>query len=522
VTGAAAEATAALPELLRAHIALSGSAIAIAILLGLPLALWAAGHRRARVPLLALVGLVQTIPALALLALFYPLLLLIGGALHLALPALGFLPALIALALYALLPIVRNGVAAREGLDPGVLEAADGVGMTRRQRLWLVELPLGAPVLLAGIRTAAVWTIGAATLATTVGQPSLGNLIFSGLQTENWIRVLVGCAAAAALALVADGLLALIETGLARRSAWRVRTGLGLLAAGLMLALVQPDRATAPTVAIGAKNFSEQYILAAAMADRLHAAGYRTELREDLGSAVAYRAVAAGDIDVYVDYSGTLWANVLGRTDNPPAAQLRAELADALAKRDGVRVLGPLGFENAYALAMRGSRARALGISSIADLARAAPRLRLASDIEFLSRPEWRSVRSAYGLSFAEQNSYSPTFMYRAIADGSADVLSAFSSDGRIAALDLVTLTDPKHALPSYEAVLLVSPRRAHDERFLAALRPLIGAISIDRMRQANLMVDRDVAKASPEEAARWLLRPAPAPLPAAPRSHSP
>ncbi|MEA3063534.1 MAG: osmoprotectant transport system substrate-binding protein opuBD, partial [Sphingomonadales bacterium] len=104
--------------------------------------------------------------------------------------------------------------------------------------------------------------------------------------------------------------------------------------------------------------------------------------------------------------------------------------------------------------------------------------------------------------------SYSPTFMYRAIADGSADVLSAFSSDGRIAALDLVTLSDPRHALPSYEAVLLVSPRRAHDERFLAALRPLLGAIPIDRMRQANLLVDRDTDKRSPEEAAKWLLGP--------------
>ena len=104
--------------------------------------------------------------------------------------------------------------------------------MTRRQRLTMVELPLGAPVILAGIRTAAVWTIGAATLATTVGQPSLGNLIFSGLQTENWVRVLIGCAAAAALALAVDGLLALVEAGLARRSRWRVRLGLGALVAG--------------------------------------------------------------------------------------------------------------------------------------------------------------------------------------------------------------------------------------------------------------------------------------------------
>jgi osmoprotectant transport system permease protein len=184
---------------------------------------------------------------------------------------------------------------------------------------------------------------------------------------------------------------------------------------------------------------------------------------------------------------------------------LRAELTQALAKRDGVRILGTLGFENAYALAMRRERSEQLGIRSIADLARAAPRLRLASDIEFLSRPEWRSVEASYGLRFAARTSYNPTFMYRAIADGSADVLSAFSSDGRIAALDLVTLSDPKGALPSYEAVLLVSPRRARDAPFLAALKPLLGAIPIERMRQANLMVDRDVDKASPEAAARWL-----------------
>jgi len=502
------EAVADLPGLVAAHVLLSGCAVLIGILAGLPLALWAAGSGRVRAPLLGFVGLIQTIPALALLALFYPMLLVLGRATGLGIPALGFLPALIALSLYALLPIVRNGIAALHGLDPNVIEAADGVGMTRWQRLRLVELPLGAPVILAGIRTATVWTIGAATLATTVGQPSLGNLIFSGLQTENWLRVLVGCAAAAALALVADGLLALIETGVARRSAWRLRLGAGLLA-GFLLAALWPSLGASPadrTIVVGAKNFSEQYILASAIETRLAAAGYRTERRDDLGSAVAYRALAAGDIDVYVDYSGTLWTNVLARRDNPRAPVMQRELAAALARRDGVRVLGALGFENAYALAMRRARAAELGIKSIDDLARSAPRLSLASDIEFLSRPEWRSVAAAYRLRFAEQRSYNPTFMYRAIADGSADVMSAFSSDGRIAALDLVTLADPRGALPSYDAIILLSPRAAKDGKMAAALTPLIGAIPIDRMRQANLMVDRDADKRTPAEAARWLV----------------
>jgi len=254
---------------------------------------------------------------------------------------------------------------------------------------------------------------------------------------------------------------------------------------------------------IGAKNFSEQYILASAIERRLRAAGYRTERRDNLGSTIAYQALAAGDIDVYVDYSGTLWTNILQRTDIPPPEVMRAELAARLRARDGVLVFGALGFENAYALAMRRQRAEALGVRSLDDLTRAAPALQLGADLEFLTRPEWRSVQGRYALNFAGQRSYSPTFMYRAIADGSADVITAFSSDGRIAALDLVTLADPRRALPSYDALLLAAP--GTDRRAIAALTPLVGAIPVERMRQANLMVDRDVDKRTPEEAARWL-----------------
>ena len=450
----------------------------------------------------------QTIPALALLALFYPALLILGQTTGLAIPALGFLPALIALSLYALLPILRNGVAALQGIDPGVLEAADGLGMTRRQRLAMVELPLGAPVILAGIRTAAVWTIGAATLATTVGQPSLGDLIFSGLQTENWIRVLAGCAAAAALALIVDGLLALVEAGLRRRSRWRVRVGIAALMAALALTFLPLPGATSArgeTVVIGAKNFSEQYILASVIERRLQAAGFHTERRDNLGSTVAYQALAAGDIDVYVDYSGTLWSNILQRSDTPSPQAMLATLTGELHRRDGVLVMGALGFENAYALTMKRQRAEALGVHNLADLTRAAPQLQLGADLEFLTRPEWRSVQSRYGLNFAGRRSFSPTFMYRAVADGSADVITAFSSDGRIASLDLVTLADPRHALPGYDAVLLVTATRAGDRRFVDALRPLLGAFPVERMRQANLMVDRDTDKRTPAEAARWL-----------------
>ncbi len=397
-------------------------------------------------------------------------------------PALGFLPSLLALALYSMLPVLRNGVAGITGVDPAVREAADGLGMTPAQKLWRVELPLAAPVIMAGVRTAAVWTIGAATLSTPVGQASLGIYIFSGLQTENWVFVLFGCAASAVLAMAADQLLGLIENGLEHRNRGRILTGaLGLVLGAALAVAPLLAHGSQPRYVIGAKNFSEQFILADLIGRRLQAEGAAFQTREGLGSAVIFRALAAGDIDAYVDYSGTLWTNVLGRRDIPSRQTMLAALTAELKARYGVTLLGPLGFENAYALAMKADRARALGVTSLADLAPAAPRLTLGGDLEFLSRPEWAAIRQAYGLNFKAERSYNPTFMYGALRSGEADVISAFSSDGRIAADGLVTLADPKGAVPAYDAVVLISPRRAGDRRLLAARRPLIGRSPVER-----------------------------------------
>jgi osmoprotectant transport system permease protein len=500
-----------LPTYLGEHVLVSASALLLGLAISLPLAVAASRSVAVRWPALLTASLVQTIPSLALLALFYPLLLALS-ALSLAMfgrgfSALGFLPSLLALTLYSMLPILRNGVAGLTGVDPAIVEAAKGIGMTDRQRLFTVELPLASPVIMAGVRTAAVWTIGAATLATPVGQTSLGNYIFSGLQTENWVFVLFGCGASAALALTADQLLGLIESGLVARRRWRIWAGAIGLALGTLAALapLAVSNAGPARYVVGAKNFSEQYILADLIGERLQAQGASVSRKEDLGSSIAYDALKAGEIDTYVDYSGTLWANVLKRTDNPGRAPVLAELTRELKARDGVVVLGSLGFENAYALAMRRSEAQALHIKTLDDLAAHAGQLTLGADLEFLSRPEWKAVRDAYGLSFKRQVQYQPTFMYRALTSGQADVISAFSSDGRIAADDLVLLGDPRHALPPYDAVLLVSPKRAWDARLLAALRPLIGRIPVDAMRQANLSVDRDHDKASPAEAAKAL-----------------
>ena len=499
------EALLGLRDELAGHLVLSLAALALGVAIALALTLWAARSRSIARLALGLASLVQTVPALALLALFYPLLLWLSALVGGRIPALGFLPALLALALYAVLPVLRNGVTGLEKVDPAVREAAEAMGMTPGQKLRWVEAPLVAPYVIAGIRTAAVWTIGAATLATTVGATSLGDPIFAGLQTQDWVLVLAGCLAAAALALAADATVALIEHGVSARRPLLAWLGVGLVLAALAWALMPARQEQRETTVVGAKNFSEQYILARLIGAQLEEAGYGVEYRQGLGSAVVFNALEGGDIDAYVEYAGTLWANEMGRKDNPPPAQMRAEIAAWLGKRGNARLLGPLGFENAYAFAVTQRTARARKLSTLEDLARASPQLTLGADLEFLDRPEWTAVQAAYPLRFGAAKRYSPTFMYRALASGDADVITAFSSDGRIAADELTVLADPERAIPNYDALLLVSERCASRPRCLAALRPLVGRIPVAAMREANYRVDRDAGKQTPATAAGWL-----------------
>src|SRR5664279_71052 len=261
------------PDYLGNHVRVSIAALALGLVVSLPLAIVARNRRVVRGALLGLASIVQTVPGLALLALFYPLLLALAS-LSLAwfgvgFSAFGFLPAVLALALYSMLPVLRNTITGLAGVDAALLEAAQGVGMTPRQSLFTVELPLALPVIMAGIRTAAVWVIGTATLSTPIGQTSLGNYIFAGLQTQNWVFVLFGCLAAAVLALAVDQLLALIETGIRNRSRVRVISG-GIGIAALVAATLMPSMARSPsTYIVGAKTFAEQYVLSALIAQRL-------------------------------------------------------------------------------------------------------------------------------------------------------------------------------------------------------------------------------------------------------------
>ncbi len=493
------EALVELPRLAAAHLQLALAGLGLALAVSLPLGIAASRRPRLAAAALGSASVIQTIPSLALLAIMVPLL-----------AAIGFLPAWIALTLYAALPILRNTVTGIAGVEPALREAARGVGMTPGQQLRRVELPLALPVIVAGVRTAAVWTVGTATLSTPVGAPSLGNLIFAGLQTRNEALVVVGCVGAALLALGLDQTIGLLERGVRERSRGWTRLALALLVAFAVAALSALVGASAPAsqpIRIGAKPFTEQYVLAELLAGFVEReTGQRSEPLHGLGSTVLFDALRGGELDVYVDYSGTLWATILARRGPPPErAQLLADVSEALAREHGVHVTAALGFENTYALALRRERAEALGVRRISELVPHAPALEIGGDYEWFQRAEWRALRAAYGLAFHSTRTMDPTLMYAALAEDEVDVISAYSSDGRIAAYDLLLLEDDRGAIPPYDAVVLVSAGLAtRVPAVVAALRALDGAIDADAMRRMNLAVDRDGR--TPREVAREFL----------------
>jgi osmoprotectant transport system permease protein len=247
-----------LPQYLTAHLQLTLVALLFGIAFSVPAGVLVTRVRWLEQPVLGIASLIQTIPGWRCWRSWFRCWRRSGWG-------IGFLPAIVGLTLYSVLPI-RTTATGLTGVDPAL--TGGGVGMTPGQQLRRVELPMAMPMIVADIRTATVWTVGMATLATPVGATSLGNYIFTGLQTRNLGSVLLGCAAASALALLLDGLVRLLEAGLHRRSRALVAAsliGVGVLCAIAAAAAFGGSGSGRPApVRIGAKTFTEQYILASA------------------------------------------------------------------------------------------------------------------------------------------------------------------------------------------------------------------------------------------------------------------
>jgi osmoprotectant transport system permease protein len=480
-------------QLLAQHVVLVAVSTLVAVLVAVPLGIFASRRPRLAAPLTGMANIVQTIPSLAMFGFLLPVP-LVGGV--------GARAALVVLILYGLLPIVRTTIAGLRSIDPAIREAGIAMGMTDGELLRQVELPLALPSIVAGVRVAAVVGVGSATIAAAIGAGGLGEYIYRGLSMVDTTVILAGAVPAALLALVVDGGLLWLERALSRR---RRRSRVAVIATTILLGLALLTSAVAArrasgVIVIGSKNFTEQLILGELVAQTIERhAGLPVARRLNLGGTlICDRALASGDIDAYVEYTGTALTAVFHQ---PVAADPGAVLETVrdLYARSGRTVLTPLGFNNTFAILVRGRDARGRQLRTIDDAVAVAPKWRAGFGYEFLERPDgFPGLAKTYSLRFVEPpHVMDLTLSYRALASGQVDLIAGDATAGLIKGLDLVQLEDNRRYFPPYDAAIVArSATLLRYPELRAALEHLGGRVSAADMRAMNYAADvehRDV-----------------------------
>jgi len=496
------------PEVLaltREHISLVFFSTGLAVLIGVPLGILLTRIRSLQTPILGIANIMQTVPSLALFGLLIPIP-FIGG--------IGARTAIIALALYALLPVIRNTVTGILGIDPKVREAAVAMGMTGGQILRMVELPLAAPVMLTGIRVAVVISVGVATVAAAVGAGGLGTYIFRGLRQNDNNLLLAGAIFSALLALVADFALGQFERSFdikERASAGRRRLLAGtaaLLFIGVVVAGLIPgmggSSAEVNKVVVGSKDFTESVILAEILAQTLEKKGVAVERQFELGGNLAHDGLLAKQIDVYPEYTGTAYTAILKHAAISDVQAVYDQTKAEYAEKFGLNVGPSLGFSNGFAILVRGDIARKSNLKTVSEAVPVSRNWQAGFGQDFMSRADgYPGFSKAYGFNFARQpREMDLSLTYRALASGELDIIAGNETDGLIAALDLFQLADDRHYFPPYQAVFIY--RQDAPEILNEVITSLNNAISTDEMRKLNYEVDGN--KRTPKEvAAEWI-----------------
>lgn len=494
--------------LVRQHIVLVFISIAVAVLIGVPTGVALTRYRAFRGPVLGIANVMQTIPSLALFGFLIPLP-FIGG--------IGARTALVALVLYSLLPIIRNTVTGILGVEPSVREAAVAMGMTGGQILRHVELPLAMGVIVTGIRVATVIAVGVTTIAAAVGAGGLGVYIFRGLRQYDNNLLLAGALSAALLALAADFFLGVVERSLSveakRRAGAKGKLTLAVAAAALLVILggVALWRSGSTSgdqsrVVVGSKDFTESVLLAEIVAQMLEARGVSVERQLELGGNLPHEALVSGTLDLYPEYTGTSFTAILRHTPISDPRAVYDQVKQDYASKFNVEVSQPLGFENTFAILVRGADARQLNLKTISDAAPQTPRWRAGFGQDFLSRKDgYPGFSKAYGLKFRDVREMDLSLTYIALSSKQVDLIAANSTEGRIATLDLVQLADDRGYFPPYEAVYLV---RQDSLTRVPALREVLSklanAISTDEIRRLNSEID-EKKRDSKEVVKEWL-----------------
>jgi osmoprotectant transport system permease protein len=489
-------------ELVGEHLFLVAISTGMAVLIGVPLGILLTRKPALSKPVLGFANIMQTVPSLALFGFLIPLNVylfefkILGG--------IGPRTAIVALVLYSLLPIIRNTFTGISGVDPAIREAGRGMGMTDRQLLFQVELPLALGVIIAGVRVATVICVGTATIAAAIDAGGLGRYIFRGLRANDNVLILAGAVPAASIALVADLLLGYLERIIqfggavkakSRRLLWSGAAVVLLFLAGSYFFMGE----TSSRVAVGSKDFTEQVILGEILAQAIEGkTGSKVVRRFDLGGNLAHDALIAGEIDVYIEYTGTGLLAILKSKPLKDPREVYRIVKDEYAKRFNLEWTEPLGFNNTFAILVRAEDAQKLGLKTVSDAARVSQQWRAGFGQDFMSRPDgYPGFARTYGFHFQEIRELDLSLTYRALSEKQLDLIAGNSTDGLISRYGLAQLDDDRKYFPPYDAVPVV--RQAALEKhpkLRGLLKELGGILTVDEMRKLNYAVDGEKRQA--------------------------
>lgn len=484
-------------ELLQAlfeHIQISFIALLIATFIAIPIGIYLTRHTKLAEPIINITAVLQTIPSLALLGLMIPLF------------GIGRVPAIIALVIYALLPILRNTYTGIKEVDPSLKEAASGIGMNTYRQLTKVEVPLAMPVIMAGIRTAMVLIIGTATLAAFIGAGGLGDLILLGIDRNNMSILLLGAIPAALLALLFDFLLKRMEKLSYRKLLYVLSTMLLIfLIVAVWPLLFKNDHKLKFAGKLGTEPEIITNMYKLVIEDKTDTT---VEVSPGMGKTTfLFNALKSDDIDGYLEFTGTVLGEI--SKENPEATTEKAvyQQANDSLKQFDMALLKPMKYNNTYALAVKRSYAQEHDLKSISDLEKVKDDIRVGFTLEFNDRNDgYKGIQKKYGIKFDQVKTMEPKIRYQAIEQDKIDLIDAYSTDAELKQYDMVVLKDDKHLFPPYQGAPLLKQSTIKDNpEVVRALNLLSNKISDEEMQAMNYEVTYN--DKTPESVAKAYLK---------------
>lgn len=482
------------------HVAIAAVSVIIAVLAGGALGIFISEYRGTSKAVLGIINFLYTIPSISMLGFLIPL------------SGIGNTTAVIALSLYALLPMVRNTYTGLTNVEETIIEAARGMGSSNMQILFRIRLPLAMPVIFSGIRSMAVMTIALAGIASFIGAGGLGVAIYRGITTNNAAMTVIGSLLAAVLALLSDFLLGVVERRLKKRGrkTWAAAICVVLAAALGITAFVKHAAGTEDkTIHIATKPMTEQYILGEMLKLLIEEnTDLEVEITQGVGGGTSniQPAMEKGEFDMYPEYTGTGWNMVLKRQEFYTEDSFD-ELQQSYREDYGLQWEGMYGFANTYAIAVRKEAADKYGLETISDLQAAAPELTLGAEYDFYEREDgYTPLCETYGLNFKGTVDLDIGLKYEAINSGTIDVMPIFTTDGQYSVSDIVVLEDDRQFYPSYQCGNVVRSEVLKEHPELSDILEMTEGILTDK-EMAALNYEVEVGKAEPKEAAADFLR---------------